>query len=86
MAKSAPCPDGNHDYYPAYNESGHCNEYCRWSESHCRKCGWYIGTCPCGDSEGCSKISSRAWAAIERQRKQRIEEDIRHEAWDAIYR
>src|SRR3990167_8641191 len=101
MALKEPCgawaEDGDeqvnteeHDWYPDYNAGGACGgaEGCSWSEDHCRKCGWYATECGCGCCNGLSKISAKAWRAIERrQRAQRwakIAEEQKSDAYHAI--
>ena len=77
MALEDPC--GRNDYmnscehvlYDDYYESWTCMEYCSGSEFHCKRCGWFVSECPCGCCNGASKISLKAWRAIERRQKQR---------------
>jgi hypothetical protein len=57
------CP---HDFTD-YSASGYCGgaEGCSgWSEDHCRKCGVYITSCPCGCSLEWNTTSHKQRAAL----------------------
>lgn len=41
--------------WTSYSDNGKCDTpYCRWIESHCRKCRVYKVTCGCGCNDGLS--------------------------------
>ncbi len=70
-----PCPDGKHEFN-GYNGGGHCDTpLCGWwSEYHCRKCGWFISKCRCGDWDGENPTSYRQEMAIDKRMEQKRKE------------
>ncbi len=77
--KPRPCRNGCSDAdATCYYASGGCGmaEGCSgWNEQHCSRCGWFISSCPCGCSNGASKISHRAEVAIMKKRSVRRKEE-----------
>ena len=71
MAKNRPCRNGCDDknLTEHYASGGCATDYCGgWTESHCRKCGWFVSSCACGSNNGASKISYRAEKTIGRRK------------------
>ena len=57
------CKHRDEDLSPNYLAIWSCGEAegCHASESHCLKCGAYIGSCGCGNENGVSGWSHRRW-------------------------
>ena len=66
---SEPCRGGCKDLTDYY-ASGQCaTPYCPgWNEVHCRACGWYTTSCPCGACNGRSRLSTSQERSIQRRK------------------
>ncbi len=72
---NSPCRGGcKVEHLTEHYVHGSCGtEYCGgWTESHCRKCGWFITSCACGANNGASKISYQMEKAIARRRRRKV--------------
>ena len=60
------CEHKNITDYSAWGGCG--TDYCSgWNEWHCRDCGYFIISCPCGCENGVDTISTRQRRAIKRR-------------------
>lgn len=76
-AKDDPCLGGCRDEdLTGHIAHGRCGTpYCYgWQEVHCRKCGWYSSSCPCGSCNGAAKISAAQTRALSRREARKIKE------------
>ena len=69
---------GSHDFSPdlngrLYHRSGGCGTpLCEgWTEFHCRKCKWFITTCPCGSNNYEDTISNQRRELMNRKQRMR---------------